>query len=419
MFKKCFDDTSGNIGLVFALALVPMMGAAGVAVDYSSASSERSSIQSALDAAVLGAVHKPNAERFAAAKAIFESNMPSGKTVDSLVFTNEADGILRGTVTQAYQTRMAKIIGAKTLNIGATAAAQKGVAAPSPPPPAPPGDISGVCVLVLDPFGSQALLVNSGARVGAPKCEVHVKSKASPAAIFNSGASLKTKKFCIEGANVIQNSIVVENLALNCKTASDPFAGNLPAPASTSCTVTGTNYSGKTTLNPGVYCGWFNFNGVTDVTFNPGVYVIKDGGWNVSGGSFIGKDVTFYFADTSKIQFNSGMDTDLEPPKSGTYKGILFYEAMGLPKSDFIFNNAIKNRMEGLIYLPSRNVTFNADSKMGNDKATIVVHRMIWNNVSMNVQPFPDRGIITEGTPGAEPVAATPVASATPPKLVH
>jgi hypothetical protein len=191
----------------------------------------------------------------------------------------------------------------------------------------------------------------------------------------------------------------VPNLALGCNTASDPFAGVYPAP-STACTVTGQNYSGTVTLYPGVYCGWFNFNGVTDVTFNPGVYVIRNGGWNVSGGSFKGNGVTFYFADTSKIQFNSGMDTDLSPPRNGPLKGVLFHEAPNLPKSNFIFNNAIRNKMEGLIYLPSRDVTFNADSKMGNDKSTIVVHRLILNNVKMKLQPDPDApiGQTTQGS---------------------
>jgi hypothetical protein len=257
---------------------------------------------------------------------------------------------------------------------------------------------------VLDPSGNQSLLVNSGAQVIAPQCEVHVKSTANPAAIFNAGTTLNTKRFCIAGANVIQNSTVTQNLELGCTTVNDIFAGKFAAP-STSCTVSSQNYSGTVTLNPGVYCGWFNFNGVTDVTFTPGTYVIKNSGWNVAGGSFKGSGVTFFFADTSKIQFNSGMDTDLTPPTSGPLKSVLFYEAAGLAKSNFIFNNAVKNRIEGLIYLPSRNMTFNADSKMANDRTTLVVHRLIWNNVSLKLQPNPDHMIPSPNTPASTPVA--------------
>ena len=66
------------------------------------------------------------------------------------------------------------------------------------------------------------------------------------------------------------------------------------------------------------------------MNFKPGVYVIKGGGWNVNGGSWTGSGVTFYFADTSHIQFNSGISATLSAPTSGTYSGLLFYEPDGL-----------------------------------------------------------------------------------------
>ena len=76
--------------------------------------------------------------------------------------------------------------------------------------------------------------------------------------------------------------------------------------------------------------------------------------------------------------------------------------------------------MDGLVYLPSRNLTFNADSKMGNDKTTLVMNRLIWNNVSMNLQPNPDRSISVAGTtPAPSPATPTPVASSGIPKLVR
>ncbi|MGL5114806.1 MAG: hypothetical protein ACRC7C_05725, partial [Beijerinckiaceae bacterium] len=109
---------------------------------------------------------------------------------------------------------------------------------------------------------------------------------------------------------------------------------------------------------------------------------------------------------------------------SGTYKGILFYENTGNGKSDFIFNNAIRNRMEGLIHLPSRNMTFNADSKMANDKTSLVVHRLIWNNVQLNLSPNKDRPISTDDDTGkgkgkGKETEPKPVASTSGPRLVY
>jgi Flp pilus assembly protein TadG len=46
-------DERGNIAVTFALALLPMLGFVGAAVDYSRASSAKTSLQSALDTSAL------------------------------------------------------------------------------------------------------------------------------------------------------------------------------------------------------------------------------------------------------------------------------------------------------------------------------------------------------------------------------
>jgi Flp pilus assembly protein TadG len=403
--NKFSKDERGTTALLFGLLALPILGATGMAMDYGRMSSDKSAIQSALDAAVLGGVPRPSAGRDAFAQMVYSSNLPAGLTTPNPTFVMAADGTYSGTLTYTKNTTLARLAGFNTLDAYVTASAKMTTA---PAPPAPSGTPSGACVLLLD-NGTQSLLVNSGANIVGPNCEIHVKSTASPAAIFNAGTTLNLKKICIQGNTVIQNGGPTPNLSLGCTTVSDTFAGNLPPPPSASCTFNNLNYSGTVTLTPGVYCGWFNFNAATNVTFQPGVYIIQGGGWNVNGGSFKGAGVTFYFNDTSKIQFNSSMDTDLTAPVSGTYKGILMYECVCLSKSDFIFNSSIANRMEGLIYLPSRNVTFNAQSGLQSDKTTMVFNRLILNNVGWNVQPNPDRPL--GGTPTPGPVTPPVVTS--------
>jgi hypothetical protein len=136
-----------------------------------------------------------------------------------------------------------------------------------------------------------------------------------------------------------------------------------------------------------VYCGWFNFNGSPTVTLQPGVYVIKNGGWNVNGGKWTGTGVTFYFADTSHIQFNSGMNMTLSAPTSGTYSGILFYEPDGLSTSQFVFNDSVSESLSGLIYLPSRQLTFNSTSNMTSPNVTVIADSAIFDTLNWNVTP--------------------------------
>ncbi len=54
LWTRLVDDRSGNIGIVFALLSVPMMGAVGLAVDYQQLASARQFLQSQADAAALG-----------------------------------------------------------------------------------------------------------------------------------------------------------------------------------------------------------------------------------------------------------------------------------------------------------------------------------------------------------------------------
>ena len=53
---RFFRDRSGNFGLMAAILLVPVIGFAGLAVDYSSAMSAKNHVQNAADAAALAAV---------------------------------------------------------------------------------------------------------------------------------------------------------------------------------------------------------------------------------------------------------------------------------------------------------------------------------------------------------------------------
>ena len=50
------QDSSGNIAVIFTLALLPILSAIGCAIDYSRATQLRSKLQSAIDAASVGSV---------------------------------------------------------------------------------------------------------------------------------------------------------------------------------------------------------------------------------------------------------------------------------------------------------------------------------------------------------------------------
>jgi len=244
--------------------------------------------------------------------------------------------------------------------------------------------------------------MNSGGVINAPSCELHVASTATNSAIFNSGSTVNTSRLCLAGTSIIDNGGSHPNLVKGCTVVSDPFAGQLPVPSTTSSNCNGGNYNGgSVTLTPGVYCGWYNFNNAPNVTFQPGLYVIKGGGWNVNGGKWTGTGVTFYFADTSKIQFNSGVNATLSAPTSGTYAGILMYEATGLSITQFIWNDSSGHQLTGLIYLPSRQMVMNAGSNATTDYLTMVVDTLTMNTSTWTVAAPAIKTIAGAATGGA------------------
>ncbi|MDR3526491.1 MAG: pilus assembly protein [Rhizomicrobium sp.] len=378
----------GNIAWIYALSLVPMMLAAGGAVDMIAAIDAKTSLQNAIDAATLAGAGASNSTSVASNTFAAE---PAGKFAvnGTPSFSVNGDSSFTGTVTASVATKFLAVAGINTLSIAATATAKQ-------------GNSSTACILVLNKTSSQSLLLNSGADIEASKCEAHIASTGAPAAIFNSGTTLNTAKTCIAGTSIISNGGTHPNVITGCTVAADPFAGNLPVP-NTSCTYT--NYSPPNssafTMQPGVYCGWVNFNGAPTITFAAGTYVIKNGGWNVNGGSWSGAGVTFYFADTSKIQFNSAVQATLSAPTSGTYDGILMYEAAGLSASQFIFDDSKGHTLSGLIYLPSRQMVMNAGANTVADAVTLVVDTLIMNTATWYVTPAGSKTIAGSGGGGS------------------
>jgi Flp pilus assembly protein TadG len=81
LFKRFKADQSGNVALMFGLAVVPFFLAAGAAIDFGRYSGASTHVQVSLDAAALAAAagtKVSDADRIKAAEATFELNIKSG-----------------------------------------------------------------------------------------------------------------------------------------------------------------------------------------------------------------------------------------------------------------------------------------------------------------------------------------------------
>jgi Flp pilus assembly protein TadG len=388
--RRFWQARDGQISVVFTIAIIPIVVAIGAAVDFGKSSDVKAQLQKSVDAALLAGVVQPTAQQISTANSVFQSNF-KGRfgTTASAGFTANNDGSLTGTASTNVQTSFLNVMGLSSLGVSASGTAKAGVPSTSP-----------VCILLVSTLNSQSLLVNSGAQLNAPSCEVHVLSTQSPAAMFN--ATLNAKRICIKGSTIIKNGGVNPPVETSCAAISDPFAGTLPAVTVGSCTTNNKVYDpGSVTLSPGVYCGSTNFNGSGTLTLNPGLYIIKgtmtfNSGWTVTGNG-----VTFYLVDqNATLTFNGNVSATLSAPTTGTYANILMYEPNGLSTTNLPINGTSASSYTGLMYLPSRNVTINSVSNVSSNSVTMVFNTLILNATNWNIAPGALSMSVTTGPTG-------------------
>src|ERR1041385_6658058 len=119
-------DRSGNVAIIFAIALIPVFGAAGVAVDYSRANAARTAMQVALDASALmvakEALNITTTQVQNKAKKYFNAqfNRPDVKKVTltfSMVNNGPGDYTVVAEATGSIDTTIAQVIGKKSIDM--------------------------------------------------------------------------------------------------------------------------------------------------------------------------------------------------------------------------------------------------------------------------------------------------------------
>ncbi len=136
--------------------------------------------------------------------------------------------------------------------------------------------------------------------------------------------------------------------------------------------------AGVRVCQPGIYATAFppsggGGGGVKDYVLQPGVYALRDG-IKITNGSLTGDDVLLY-NESGNVKIN-GADLDLQPPATGIYTGILFFQARSNSAQFEIVGNAVLAALTGTIYAPrSTNVV------LGGGGGEMRVGRVIGQNL--------------------------------------
>ncbi len=359
LFVRFLQDRKAGVAPLLALAIVPLFGAVGAAVDYSRASSVRAAMQGALDATALtlskdSQVAQSVLLQSAADKFKANLNRPDAQNIQVTAQMAAVSGgtSLTMSASATIKTEFVGLMGYSTLALSVNSAV------------ATVSDGLG-CVLSLAPTASSALKAQGTTSVDLTNCSLYDNSNNATA--LTAGGSTKVSALSVGvvgGISGADNIITTQGIRTGIAPLADPYA-DVAVPNFATCD--NQNFTAKSTMtiDPGVYCGGIGVNAGAELTLNPGIYYLDGGDLSVNGGATLqGNGVTLVFTKKNRNSWanatiNGNAIINLTPPISGPTAGIVVFADRNTPVgTTFKFDGGASQYLGGAIYIPTGDITF-------------------------------------------------------------
>jgi Flp pilus assembly protein TadG len=356
-FRHFVTDRSGAVAVVFALSLPILIGFTGLAIDTGVWFQNRSKIQLAADAAAIAGAHELAAGQAAgsistaAQTAATQNGMPPATATVSATASGAQVAVTAQMPAPLY---FSQLFMPNPVTISATATASF--------------TTEPFCILALDRTASGVITDKGNGALIANGCGVQANSSSSTALSTNGNGTLQAQSICVTGGYSGGNYSPTPKT--HCPPLPDPLAALAPPPVGTCQT-----FHNTPPILPGTYCGGISLAGQANVTLQPGLYVLKDGGLSMSGSTSLqGTGVTFYLTGNSPtISIAGGTTVKLSAPvdnSAGGIPGILFFMDRSEPVGTSAkFAGGSTQSYEGTIYMPSAAVSL-AGSGSGTSSTT-------------------------------------------------
>lgn len=411
------SNSKGNITVMMLGVMAVGAFIVGGIVDYMSLSNQKRDLQGIADRAAIAAAQE---------LVVFKGTDGRVQSV--------AEAFVNASYTRQHETDAKIIEKGKAVKVTVTADAQTYF-------PGPIGSIDSVraeavaeiagggyvCMVGLDANAPSTLNMNDKARVTAEKCAIYSNSKNKASLKLHSLARVKAELVCVAGGVSGPESAVTPNKPItDCPVLQDPLRdrpepnvgllqcdnilgkegvlgkngllgkgllgndgllgkdgdllgkdGILNGGDLVGALAPGLLVTGKTELEPGVYCGGLNIVG-GDVKLKPGTYILNNGGLVVAnGGKLEGENVGFYLTGAlglSTIQFAPSSTISLTAPKTGDMAGMLFFEDRDvLFKFPHIIASNNARNLVGTIYLPGNTLEINSTDPIADQSDYTVI----------------------------------------------
>lgn len=338
----------GNVAVLFALMAFVLLGAGGVALDFTRWQAQRSQLQEAGDAGALAGAtelgiggHGKNARAEERARALVLANLGSAAAaVDVDVTVDDAAKTVTVELNVVAEQLLSQFIVKAPPNLGVKSLARVAGAGV-------------VCIHALEESDSKSMQVSGSAQVDADGCIIQINSSSNSA--LTSSAEVSAQHICVVGD--YSGSGYAPTPETGCAPIADPFA-DLVVPTAGACDYNSVSITSNATLYPGVYCGGLSVTGNAAASLMPGEYHIRDGALKLaSGGSVSGDHVVFILSGTATLAISGSGEFATTPPVSGALAGFSFVQDPSAPAGEtskitgegrFVF--------PGVVYLPRQSL---------------------------------------------------------------
>ncbi|WP_407519018.1 TadE/TadG family type IV pilus assembly protein [Methylobacterium oryzisoli] len=403
-------DRRGAVMIVFVIALPVLFGVVSAAVEYGRLLQRRAQLQSAADAAALagGSMLKlVNADDDAVRSAALQVFAAQARTPPDRVSTSNASvtdrrGGVEIAVEETVPTLMGKLLSLPSMTVSVQSKAQV-------------VGLLRLCALALDTAAKGALSLQKAAQVTALDCSIYSNSRHAQGILAGDSAVARAQSFCSAGGYQGAGANLVPVPITQCAPIPDPLKDQvLPVPGS--CIMLPSYISPKSategkneikdvtaTLSPGTYCNGLKISGMSRITLNPGVYVIKDGPLVVEQkASLSGTEVGLFFTgDKGGLRFDKDTTVSLAARSAAPMAGLLIAEERTVaspvvapldepvppappppsgtkPLREYRIVSDNTRTMLGTIYLPAGRLVIDAKKPVADQSAyTVIVAQMI------------------------------------------
>ena len=360
LFARFLKNCKGGVAPMLALSTIPIMAAAGAAVDYSRANSVRAAMQATLDTTglMLAKESESLSDEQLGAKGndYFNINFtrPEVQNITTTVVDSLSGGgvLLNLSAKGSLKTTFMGVLGAPTMTILVKTSVFS------------QADGFG-CVLSLNPHAGGAITGQGSTSVNLQGCSLYDNSNNASALTVGGSSKISALSVGVVGGISGQTSIATTHgVQTGISPVADPYAG-ASFPNFSGCNET--NYVGKKTetIEPGVYCGGMSFNANANVTLKPGIYYLDGGGFSANGGAKVSGDgVTLVFTKKTSgswadATINGSAEINLTAPKTGPTAGIVIFGDRNMPVStSFKLTGGASQYFGGAIYTPAGAISF-------------------------------------------------------------